>query len=161
ALGELPPPLAEALRPSLEQLRAFSSSELLAAGKLAGDPQALLLQAERAMAVAPEQLAHYADSSSAAAAPRDRQPLFDAHARLLRLAHARNRFLSQQRQELFGDVERELRALAQQVQALEALPLLGVSESAGSTSTGFAALLGLESGASQVQAEDRGIGLKR
>src|SRR5690606_31224947 len=75
ALSELPPPLAEALRPSLEQLRAFSSSELLAAGKLAGDPQALLLQAEREMAGALEQLAHYADSASAAAAPRYHTPL--------------------------------------------------------------------------------------
>ena len=44
-LGELPPALADTLRPSLSGLDEFSKTDLLAAGKLAGDPQALLLQA--------------------------------------------------------------------------------------------------------------------
>jgi len=46
-LDELPADLAQNLRPSLVDLDAFSKTDLLAAGKLAGDPQALLLQAER------------------------------------------------------------------------------------------------------------------
>ena len=46
-LVELPPALADTLRPSLTNLDEFSKTDLLAAGKLAGDPQALLLQAER------------------------------------------------------------------------------------------------------------------
>ena len=46
-LDELPAELTQSLRPSLVDLDAFSKTALLAAGKLAGDPQALLLQAER------------------------------------------------------------------------------------------------------------------
>lgn len=44
ALAEWPVELADTLRPSLDSLQAFTANELLAAGKLAGDPQALLLQ---------------------------------------------------------------------------------------------------------------------
>ena len=47
SLTDWPPALASKLRPSLGTLQAFTANELLAAGKLAGDPQALLLQAER------------------------------------------------------------------------------------------------------------------
>lgn len=47
ALADWPSDLADKLRPSLGNLQAFTADELLAAGKLAGDPQALLLQAER------------------------------------------------------------------------------------------------------------------
>src|SRR5690606_40438126 len=46
-LPHLPAELAAALEPSLARLGEFSGTELLAAGKLAGDPHALLLQAER------------------------------------------------------------------------------------------------------------------
>lgn len=46
-LDQFPPELAKTLRPSLANLDSFSKTDLLAAGKLAGDPQALLLQAER------------------------------------------------------------------------------------------------------------------
>lgn len=49
SLSEWPAELAGKLRPSLDNLQAFTANELLAAGKLAGDPQALLLQAEREM----------------------------------------------------------------------------------------------------------------
>lgn len=161
ALDALPQQLANKLRPSLEQLRIFSASELLAAGKLAGDPQALLLQAEREMAGTLEQLAQYADSASTSEASHYNRPLFDANSRLLRLAHARNRFVSQGRSELFSDVERELGTLAQQIDTLDALPLLGVQDEGHSAAAGFAAMLGLDSSTEESQAQDRGIGLKR
>lgn len=64
ALAELPDELASQLRPSLDALNAYSANELLAAGKLAGDPQALLLQAERELGANLEQLARYARDSS-------------------------------------------------------------------------------------------------
>jgi hypothetical protein len=57
-LGELPPALAETLRPSLSGLEDFSKTDLLAAGKLAGDPQALLLQAERELSASLELAQH-------------------------------------------------------------------------------------------------------
>ena len=63
-LDEMRPELAQSLRPSLASLEAFSNTELLAAGKLAGDPQALLLQAERELGASLEQLGQYATASS-------------------------------------------------------------------------------------------------
>ncbi|UFQ98314.1 methyl-accepting chemotaxis protein [Pseudomonas wenzhouensis] len=160
-LAQLPPQLIVELRPSLEQLRDFSANQLLAAGKLAGDPQGLLLQAEREMLAALEQLNQYAASANGPAANDYRQPLQDAGSRLMKLAHARERFISQGRSELLGDVERELKALRQQVEVLDSLPLLGVQQDASSASAGFAALLGLDDGGQTQQAQDRGIELKR
>ncbi|MFP3335179.1 methyl-accepting chemotaxis protein, partial [Pseudomonas sp. SIMBA_064] len=70
ALAEWPEALAGTLRPSLDSLQAFTADELLAAGKLAGDPQALLLLAERELGANFEQLAGYARDSSSAEADR-------------------------------------------------------------------------------------------
>ncbi|MDH0897074.1 MULTISPECIES: methyl-accepting chemotaxis protein [unclassified Pseudomonas] len=159
-LGELPEQLADALRPSLQDLERFVSTDLLAAGKLAGDPQGLLLQAEREMSGALDQLARYADDSGSPDAQRYAQPLFRGAQHLARLSHARDKLVSSGRSELAGDVERELGALEQLAGALEALPLLGVTESAGAGNS-FADLLGLAGDADQQQAEDKGIALKR
>ncbi len=62
-LDELPPALADTLRPSLSSLDEFSKTDLLAAGKLAGDPQALLLQAERELSASLDQLSTYANGN--------------------------------------------------------------------------------------------------
>ncbi|QLC73615.1 methyl-accepting chemotaxis protein [Pseudomonas sp. LPB0260] len=161
AVAALPGQLAEDLRPSLAALRDFAAGELLAAGKLAGDPQGLLLQAEREMAGTLEQLAQYADSANAAPAAGYRRPLFDAAQHLGRLAHARNKLVGSGRGELTADVERELAALRRQAEALDALPLLGVAEERESAGDGFAALLGLGSDGASEPAQDRGIALKR
>ncbi|MGQ7956318.1 methyl-accepting chemotaxis protein [Pseudomonas sp. SP16.1] len=161
ALGELPAQLAEELRPSLEQLRAFSGGELLAAGKLAGDPQGLLLQAEREMGGALEQLAQYADSADGPAANEYRRPLFDASQHLARLGQVRGRFVALGRDELLSDIDRELKALDEQAGRLDGLPLLGVAQADDSASAGFAALLGLANDTNTSHVEDRGIALKR
>nr|WP_220815917.1 methyl-accepting chemotaxis protein [Pseudomonas paralcaligenes] len=159
-LGELPAQLADALRPSLQDLERFVSTDLLAAGKLAGDPQGLLLQAEREMGGALDQLARYADDSGSPDAQRYAQPLFRGAQHLARLSHARDKLVSSGRSELAGDVERELGALEQLAGALDALPLLGVTESTGAGNS-FADLLGLAGDADQQQVEDKGIALKR
>lgn len=65
------------------------------------------------------------------------------------------------RSELAADVERELGALAQQMSALEQLPLLGVAASNDSGAGAFAAMLGLDTSSEEQQVEDRGVGLKR
>jgi len=161
ALDELPSQLAENLRPSLNDLQAFSANQLLAAGKLSGDPQGLLLQAEREMEAALEQLAQYADSGAAEAAAGYRRPLFDAARHLTRLAHARAKLVGSGRSELAAEVERELAALHQQAQRLNQLPLLGVAEASQSSSSNFADLLGLDASSDSSQAEDHGIALKR
>jgi methyl-accepting chemotaxis protein len=159
-LENLPAELSAQLRPSLEQLRQFTASQLLAAGKLAGDPQALLLQAEREMADSLQQLSQYADHANATSAAY-RQPLFLAAERLSRLAHARSKLVSSGRSELRGEVERELAQLKTQASALDNLALLGVSTNPASSSDSFGALMGLASDAEQSASEDQGIALKR
>ncbi|PTS85286.1 chemotaxis protein [Pseudomonas sp. HMWF032] len=161
ALSELPEQLAADLRPSLVELSTFSANDLLAAGKLSADSQGLLLQAEREMDATLEQLAQYADSSTAEAAAKYRRPLFNAARHLTRLAHARDKLVRSGRSELASEVERELAALDKQAQQLNDLPLLGVADASESSSSSFADLLGLDASTDSSQAEDRGIALKR
>ena len=160
-LSELPEQLAADLRPSLVQLTAFTANELLAAGKLSGDPQGLLLQAEREMDAALEQLSQYADNSQASAAADYRRPLFNAARHLTRLGHARDKLVRSGRSELASEVERELSALGKQAQLITDLPLLGVTETSASSANAFADLLGLDASSETSQAEDKGIALKR
>jgi methyl-accepting chemotaxis protein len=158
--AQLPAELAARIRPSLEALQAFSSTDLLAAGKLAGDPQALLLQAEREIGASLEQLAQYAQGSGNPEAARYQPPLFGAAQHLARLSLAREKLVTSGRSELAVDVERELAAIASQAQALETLPLLGVTASHESSTDDFAAMMGLQND-SKSEAQDAGVDLKR
>jgi len=154
-LGELPPALAETLRPSLSNLAEFSRTDLLAAGKLAGDPQALLLQAEREIGASLDQLSQYASGHAAYLTP-----LLGASQHLGKLSLARDKLVSSGRSELAGDVEREVANIRTQAAQLDALPLLGVTASSESNTDDFAAMMGLQN-SEKVAAEDAGIGLKR
>jgi len=154
-LDQFPPDLAKALRPSLASLDSFSKTDLLAAGKLAGDSQALLLQAERELSASLDQLAQYANG-----APAYLPPLFAASQHLGRLSLARDKLVSSGRSELAADVERELVSIRAQAQQLDGLPLLGVTASSESGSDDFAAMMGLES-QEKTATEDAGIALKR
>ena len=159
-LEPLPPALADALRPSLENLSTYSNTQLLAAGKLAGDPQALLLQAERELGASLEQLSQYASDGASPQARAYLPLLFGASQHLAKLSLGRDKLVSSGRSELAGDVERELDGIERQARQIDALPLLGVSSNSASGTDDFAAMMGLESAAT-VQAEDAGIGLKR
>ena len=161
ALAELPTELAAGVSPSLNALQTFSANQLLAAGKLAGSPQGLLLQAEREIAGTLEQLAQYAERGESAAAASYRQPLFAAAQHLTRLAHAREKLISSERNELAANVEHELAALAELAHTFDNLPLLGVSQAEDSGSASFADMLGLAGDSAATQAEDQGIALKR
>ncbi|EJM47418.1 methyl-accepting chemotaxis protein [Pseudomonas sp. GM33] len=154
-LGELPPALAETLRPSLSTLEEFSKTDLLAAGKLAGDPQALLLQAERELGASLDQLSQYASGNAAYLTP-----LLIASQHLGKLSLAREKLVSSGRSELAADVEREVTNIRTQAEKLDALPLLGVTSSSESNTDDFAAMMGLENKETTV-AEDAGVGLKR
>ncbi len=161
-LDGLPPSVADPLRPSLDELRQFTAGELLAAGKLAADPEGLLLQSERELSSLLLKLADYAADGEPAAAQGYARPLFDSARHLQRLGHARAKLVRSARSELAGDVERELAALERLAVQLQELPLLGVQAREASASDSFAALLGLNSAAaSQTQAEDQGVALKR
>jgi len=160
-IAGLPAGFAERLQPSLDELSRFTASDLLAAGKLAGDPQGLLLQAEREMAGALSQLDQYRSAANHPNAADYQPPLFAASQQLLRLSHARGKLVASGRDELAGEVEQALQGLRQEVSRLDALPLLGVAAEQKSAASSFAALLELDDSANQQQAEDRGIALKR
>ena len=163
ALPELPPDLARTLAPSLAELREFSAGDLLAAGKLAGDPQGLLLQAERDLTGNLEQWSAYLDAAAGPQAGVYRTPLLLASLHLTRLSLARAKLVESANPALAGDVERELANLREQAGRIEALPLLGVLDEQRSASDDFAAMMGLagdaEAGAGN--AEDRGVALRR
>ncbi|QZI70094.1 methyl-accepting chemotaxis protein [Pseudomonas protegens] len=159
-LTELPPQLAQSLRPSLANLDDFSKTDLLAAGKLAGDPQALLLQAERELGANLEQLSQYASGTKTAEGATYLPLLLTAAQHLGKLSLARDKLVSSGRSELAADVEREVNNIKAQADRLEALPLLGVAASSESGTDDFAALMGLEN-TQKAAAEDAGIGLKR
>ncbi|PQZ92447.1 MULTISPECIES: methyl-accepting chemotaxis protein [Pseudomonas] len=159
-LDELPADLAQSLRPSLTDLDAFGKTDLLAAGKLAGDPQALLLQAERELGANLEQLSQYALGVNAAEASRYLPPLLAASQHLGKLSLARDKLVSSGRAELADDVERELGNMRNQADVLEQLPLLGVKASAESSADDFSAMMGLEN-TEKTEAQDTGIDLKR
>ena len=160
-VAQLPANLANDLGNSLGELKTFAAEQLLAAGKLSGDPQGLLIQAEREMAGSLSQLARYADEGRGEAAQAYRQPLFEASQHLARLALARDKLVSSGRSELAADVEREVQAVLEQAKALDSLPLLGISDESAAGGNAFAALMGLDSDSQESQAEDRGIALKR
>ncbi|MHC2145877.1 methyl-accepting chemotaxis protein [Pseudomonas sp. 210_17 TE3656] len=159
-LKQLPPALSASLRPSLDSLQGFAGNELLAAGKLAGDPQALLLQAERELGASLDQLASYAQNGTSGDAGRYAAPLLRAALHLSRLSLARDKLVSSGRSELADEVERELQQMVAQAQALDELPLLGVTAAHESNADDFAALMGLET-QSDSAAEDTGVALKR
>ncbi|WP_425273480.1 hypothetical protein [Pseudomonas morbosilactucae] len=159
-LSELPGELAQSLRPSLASLDDFSKTDLLAAGKLAGDPQALLLQAERELGANLEQLSQYAGDASPASAAPYLPLLLSASQHLGKLSLARDKLVSSGRSELAADVERELSNMRQQAERLGALPLLGVAGSSASGTDDFAAMMGLEN-TEKAASEDAGVGLKR
>lgn len=157
----LPEQFADQLRPSLEQLGHFAGSDLLAAGKLAGDPQGLLLQAERELASTLEQLNRYARQSDQSQAGAYQAPLFAASRQLLRLSHARSKLVSTGRDELATEVAQPLQMLEQHAAKLQSLPLLGIAAAAQSSAPSFADLLELDARGEQQTAEDTGIALKR
>ncbi|AHY41477.1 methyl-accepting chemotaxis protein [Stutzerimonas decontaminans] len=159
-ITELPADLTERLRPSLEDLIRFTADDLLAAGKLAGDPQGLLLQAEREMSGALAQLDDYRAQSDHPGAQLYQPPLFTAGQQLLRLSHARGKLVASGRDELASDVEKTLHQLEQAAAKLDALPLLGILAADQSAASSFAALLDLGDAGKQAS-EDRGIALKR
>ncbi|MGR6586655.1 methyl-accepting chemotaxis protein [Stutzerimonas zhaodongensis] len=160
-VSALPGPFANRLQPSLEQLHQFAATELLAAGKLAGDPQGLLLQAEREIAGVLEQLHRYAAQGQHEAVTRYQQPLFEASRQLLRLSHARAKLTASGNDELAAEVKQALQAITKEAQTLQALPLLGVASEQKSGASTFAALLDLDEQAPAQTAEDQGIAFKR
>lgn len=159
-LDELPTDLAQNLRPSLVDLDTFSKTDLLAAGKLAGDPQALLLQAERELGANLEQLSQYAMGVNSTDAARYLPPLLAASQHVGKLSLARDKLVSSGRAELADDVEREVASIRTQADLLAHLPLLGVKASTESSADDFSAMMGLEN-SEKAEVQDTGVDFKR
>lgn len=159
-IAALPGQFADTLRSSLAEVSRFAATDLLAAGKLAGDPQGLLLQAEREMGGALTLLHRYALQSGHASAKQYLTPLFEADRQLLRLSHARSKMVSSGQDRLADEVEHALRALGKQADSLDALPLLGVVSEQRSAPSTFASMLDL-GGQQEQTRNDQGIALKR
>ncbi|HCJ30542.1 MAG TPA: chemotaxis protein, partial [Pseudomonas sp.] len=113
------------------------------------------------MAGALTQLHHYAAQGTPSAANAYQTPLFEAGRHLLRLSHARGKFVSSGRDELAMEVEQALQALSQKADTLHALPLLGVTSEQRTGASAFAALLDLGNEQHEQTSEDQGITLKR
>lgn len=154
-LARLPTELTIPLQAGVDDLAAFSAGQLLAAGKLAGDPQGLLVQAERELGGTLEQLVRYSAGNVAY-----QVALLGSAQHLAKLSLAREKLVSSGRSELAGDVERELNEIRTQAATLQSLPLLGVTSSGTSSSDDFAALMGLEN-AQASEAQDDGVDFKR
>ncbi|MBB3105401.1 hypothetical protein [Azomonas macrocytogenes] len=116
----LPEHFATQLRPSLVKLRNFTAGDLLAAGKLASDPQGLLIQAEREISTLLDQLSRYAEKANV---NNYQISLFAASQALQHLSYARDRLVSTGRDDLAGEVEQALLGLKDANQRLQDLPL--------------------------------------
>ncbi|AIS18373.1 chemotaxis protein [Pseudomonas rhizosphaerae] len=154
-VDSLPTALTGALQNDVQALMTFSAEQLLAAGKLAGDPQALLVQAERELGATLEQLARYAEGNGAYQAT-----LLTASQHLARLTLAREKMVGSGRSALAEDVERELAGIKAQATTLQGLPLLGIASASASSADDFAALMGLQNDAAS-GTQDDGVDLKR
>ena len=125
-LARLPPQLTTDGLPQLKQLHDQLAGEYLAAGKLAGNSQQLLQNAENELMSNLGQLSRYALAA--------RQPQREAYLALIttmapeiaKLAQLRENLMSQQDRRLLGALQFELDTLQKQVNQLQSLPLLGV-----------------------------------
>ncbi|MGU5765850.1 methyl-accepting chemotaxis protein [Aeromonas allosaccharophila] len=126
--------VAAPLRQQLEQMAQRIAHDYLAAGKLSGNSQLLLQNAESELGSQAMALIRYgeqgASSEQAAVAQQYRNGAAEILAGLPRLAHLRQSYMEQGNEKLLEGISFELKALQKQAQALQALPLLGLYEEA-------------------------------
>lgn len=128
-LNRLPPEVAKAVAPKLDALLEALGGDFTAAGKLAGDPQGLLSNAERELGDALASLADYARDGYG------RQPrvAFDyalraqaLNAELRQLVHARQRYFSSHNPGYKKSLDERVLRMQGLVEQLAALPALGL-----------------------------------
>ncbi|HHQ4441690.1 TPA: methyl-accepting chemotaxis protein [Aeromonas veronii] len=126
--------VAAPLRQQLEQMGQRIAHDYQAAGKLSGNSQLLLQNAESELGSQAMALIRYgeqgASTEQSAAAQQYRSGAAEILAGLPRLAHLRQSYMEQGNEKLLEGIRFELEALQKQVQALQALPLLGLYEEA-------------------------------
>ncbi|AEB51189.1 methyl-accepting chemotaxis protein [Aeromonas veronii] len=126
--------MAAPLRQQLEQMAQRIAHDYQAAGKLSGNSQLLLQNAESELGSQAMALIRYgeqgASTEQSAAAQQYRRAATEILASLPRLAHLRQSYMEQGNEKLLAGIRFELEALQKQAQALQALPLLGLYEEA-------------------------------
>ncbi|MFM4871518.1 methyl-accepting chemotaxis protein [Aeromonas veronii] len=126
--------MAAPLRQQLEQMAQRIAHDYQAAGKLSGNSQLLLQNAESELGSQAMALIRYgeqgASTEQSAAAQQYRSGAAEILASLPRLAHLRQSYMEQGNEKLLAGIRFELEALQKQAQALQALPLLGLYEEA-------------------------------
>ena len=125
-LAQLPPELTGESEPPLQRLHERLAGDYLAAGKLAGNSQQLLQNAESELLSNLSQLSRYA--LAAQHPQRDQYLALTAGmaAEVAKLAQLRENLMAHQDQRLLSALQFQLDTLRQQVGQLQALPLLGV-----------------------------------
>ena len=125
-LAQLPPELTGESEPPLQRLHERLAGDYLAAGKLAGNSQQLLQNAESELLSNLTQLSRYA--LAAQHPQRDQYLALTAGmaVEVAKLAQLRENLMAHQDQRLLSALQFQLDTLRQQVGQLQALPLLGV-----------------------------------
>ncbi|WP_341708981.1 methyl-accepting chemotaxis protein [Halopseudomonas sp.] len=162
-LQQFPADIRQPLEAPLTTFAEFMQTDLLAVGKLAGDPQALLIQAEREILAELNHLADYArdgQSQGKAAAANYVRLIDDLQANLFRVSIARARLFSQNDPALLENLQRLIKTSQATAGELEAQPLLGVVEEKTSSNDPFASLLGVNT-SNKTAASDPGADYKR
>lgn len=158
SLPSLPDAIAQEVLPVAQAMEARVANDLRAAGKLAGNSQALLLQAEMELRAMLAALTSYADAAPDPLKARYLEATSVGFDALHRLTHARERLVQVGDTALRADIDSALADLQAQSDKLQALPLLGVLEESGKQDDFEALLWG--SNADESEAEDRGVALK-
>ena len=129
-LEQMSGPSVETLKGQLDRMGKKIESDYLAAGKLSGNSQELLQNAERELTAQAKALLRYGQGSEAPAAADYRQGAADLLAALPHLIHLRQQYMAQGSAKQLEALQFELASLSRQADALAALPLLGLLEPA-------------------------------
>ncbi|MBL0517110.1 methyl-accepting chemotaxis protein [Aeromonas caviae] len=134
-LSRLEDPQTQPLNARLEQMKARIDGDYLAAGKLSGNSQWLLQNAENELTTQAKALLRYGQQGAAAGrdpalAEQYRQGAADILTALPSLAHQRQNYMEQASAKRLEGLQFELAALQKQADSLAALPSLALFEEA-------------------------------
>ncbi|NRA18406.1 MAG: methyl-accepting chemotaxis protein [Oceanospirillaceae bacterium] len=146
SLSELPKIVQREVLPALEQLQQGMQQKLLAAGKLAGDIQGLVIQNERESLAAIESINEYI---AAATIGKNREVAAELQQLNLKIGHdisermlLRDKYFRTYSTLLRESIEQQSRQILKYAQQLQQLPLLGLAAEAEDDD--FAAMMGLD-----------------
>lgn len=156
SLQQLPSEISAATLHKAKALRNFIQTDLRAAGKLSGNVQGLLVQAERDMLGSFEMMADYAsEGSDAKPALALRYALAGSRGLILlkSLSAARERYIATAEAQYLQTIESESQHAIELVDGLDKLSRLGIYVEAEQNE--FASMMGIDAGESAAEKEDK------